>query len=108
MNQPIPIQTGTGNVFADLDLDNPEELLVKAELARQISNIITQQMTQSEAAEILGIDPAQILALIKGQLAIFSTARLFNFLNALGLDVEIVVKSKPELRSKAKTWVVYP
>jgi predicted XRE-type DNA-binding protein len=41
-------------VFGDLDLENSDELLVKAELARKISSIITkQQMTQAEAAELL-------------------------------------------------------
>jgi len=35
------ITPSSGNVFADLGLPNPEERLAKAELARQINNIIT-------------------------------------------------------------------
>lgn len=47
----------SGNVFADLGLPNPEELLAKAEITRQINKLIKQQnMTQKEAAELLGID----------------------------------------------------
>lgn len=109
MNQEIRVQASSGNIFADLGLENPDELLVKAELARKISKIITQQkMSQAEAAELLGVDQPKISALINGKLSGFSTVRLFRFLNALGRDVEIVVKNKPQSRSQAQTRVVTP
>ena len=41
---------------------------------------------------------------MKGKLSGFSTERLFRFLNALGCDVEIVVKNK-QSNSEAKTKV---
>lgn len=107
MSQEIRVQASSGNVFADLGLENSDELLVKAELARKISSIITkQQMTQAEAAELLGIDQPKVSALINGKLSGFSTVRLFRFLNALGRDVEIVVKTKSKSRSHARTRVV--
>lgn len=107
MTQEIKVQVSSGNVFADLGLENSDELLVKAELARTISSIITKQhITQAEAAELLGIDQPKISALINGKLSGFSTVRLFRFLNALGRDVEIVVKAKPKSRSQAQTRVV--
>jgi predicted XRE-type DNA-binding protein len=107
MTQEIRVQASSGNVFADLGLENSDELLVKAELARKSSSIITQQhMTQAEAAELLGIDQPKVSALINGKLSGFSTVRLFRFLNALGRDVEIVVKTKPKSRSQARTRVV--
>ncbi|MEB3177505.1 MAG: helix-turn-helix transcriptional regulator [Nostocaceae cyanobacterium] len=106
MTEEISVQTSSGNVFADLGLANPDELLVKAELARQINQIITKQsMTQAEAAEILGVDQPKISALMNGKLSGFSTERLFRFLNALGCDVEIVVKAKPQSRKQAQTKV---
>lgn len=105
MTEEIGVQASSGNVFTDVGLDNADELMVKAELARRISNIImVQQMTQIEAAEALGIDQPKISALINGKLAGFSTARLFRFLNALGRDVEIVVK--PKSNAQAQTRVV--
>ncbi len=42
MTQEIRVQASDGNVFADLGLENSDELLVKAELVRKISNIIDQ------------------------------------------------------------------
>lgn len=105
MTQGVGVQASSGNVFADLSLENADELLVKAELSRQINRIITKQhMTQSEVAEVLGLDQPKIFELINGRLASFSTARLFCFLNALGSDVEIVVK--PKSHALAQTRVV--
>jgi len=105
MTEPIEVQSGSSNIFADLGLENPDELLVKAELARKIGGIVTsQKMTQAEAAELLGIDQPKVSALINGKLSGFSTARLFRFLNALGRDVEIVVK--PKALTQAQTRVV--
>ncbi|BAZ85473.1 helix-turn-helix domain-containing protein [Dolichospermum compactum] len=101
----IEIKTSSGNVFADLDLPNPEEMLVKAELARKISNaIIARHITQAEAAELLGIDQPKVSALMRGRLAGFSLERMFRFLNTLGIDVEITVK--PKLRDNARITVV--
>jgi len=107
MPEEIEVKASSGNVFTDLGLENSDELLVKAELARKISMMITQQeMTQVEAAELLGIDQPKVSALINGKLSGFSIERLFRFLNTLGSDVEIVVKTKPGSRSKAQTRVV--
>lgn len=101
------VQISTGNVFADLDLPNPEELLVKSELARQISKTIkSHNLTQVQAAEILGIDQPKVSALVRGKLSGFSIDRLIEYLNALDNDVEIVVKQKPENREYARTTVV--
>ncbi|WP_019503220.1 helix-turn-helix domain-containing protein [Pleurocapsa sp. PCC 7319] len=107
MSDDIRVQPSSGNVFADLNLANPEERLIKAELARRISGIISQKgLTQIEAAELLDIDQPKVSALTRGKLDGFSTTRLFRFLNALGNDIEIVVKPKPENRSMAKITVV--
>lgn len=85
-----------GNVFADLGLDDPELALAKADLTIKISEIIEANgLTQAAAAQVLGIDQPKVSALLRGRLTGFSMDRLFNFLNALGRDVEIVVKDRP-------------
>lgn len=107
MSEKIQVKSSIGNVFADLGLANSEELLIKAELVRQISELITaRNLTQIEAAKILGIDQPKISALLRGKLSGFSTDRLFRFLNALGSDVEIRVIIKPESDSQAQTRVI--
>ena len=102
MKEEIEIYHGSGNVFADLELPDAEEMQVKAELARQILSIITKRhLTQAMAAETLGIDQPKVSALMRGRLRGFSMERLFHFLNALGRDVQIVVKAKPRSRQQA-------
>jgi predicted XRE-type DNA-binding protein len=89
----VMIEESSGNVFADLGLKNPEKLLAKAELAQRICDIIAERkLTQVRAARLLGIDQPKVSALMRGKLDGFSTDRLFRFLNALGSDVEIVVR----------------
>jgi predicted XRE-type DNA-binding protein len=98
MAQKIDIKTSNGNVFADLDLPNPDELLVKADLARKLTNSIqARNMTQAKAAELLGIDQPKVSALIRGRLTGFSLERLFRYLNTFDIDIEIIVKPKSKI-----------
>ena len=106
MKEEIEVYRGSGNVFADLELPDAEEMLVKAELVRQIYEVIRKRrLTQIKAAEILGIDQPKVSALLRGKLAGFSLERLFHFLNALGKDVQIVVKPIPRSRQQGKLKV---
>jgi predicted XRE-type DNA-binding protein len=89
------VTPSSGNVFADLGFENPEEMLLKAELVRQISKSIKEkELNQDRAAEILGIDQATLSDLVRGRFSGYSLERLFKYLNALGKDLEIVVKPK--------------
>ena len=91
------VTTGSGNVYADLGYENPEEMLLKAQLVRLLSQAIKAKgLNQYQAAEILGIDQPKVSALVRGQFRGYSLERLFRFLNAFDLDVEVSVKSKPE------------
>ncbi len=101
------IKKSSGNVFADLDLPEPETALAKAELARRINAIIRERgLKQAEAARILGIDQAKVSALSCGRLAGFSTERLFRFLNALGRDIQIVIRAKSTSRKRGHVRVM--
>lgn len=99
MSKKIQVEEGSGNVFADIGLPNPEERLAKADLAIRISEAIrARRLTQTRAAHILKIDQPKISRLLRGQLSGFSTERLMHFLTLLGRDVEIIVK--PASRSR--------
>ena len=101
------VTVGSGNIFADLGLPNPEERLVKSQLARQIYlRIAERNLNQAEAATILGIDQPKVSNLINGKLTAFSIDRLFRFLNALDCDVEISVKTKSSEQPTAKIVVL--
>jgi predicted XRE-type DNA-binding protein len=99
------VHRSSGNVFADLNIPNPDEYLAKSELAVEIFKIIKRRrLTQAAAGEILGINQPKVSALLNGRLDGFSTDRLFRFLNALGCDVRITV-SPPRPRTRGKVRV---
>src|SRR6476469_3942811 len=54
--------------------------------------IAERKLSQVRAAKLLGIDQPKVSALLRGKLDGFSIDRLFRFLNALGRDVEIVIR----------------
>ena len=89
----VAVEQSSGNVFADLGLENPEELLAKAALVQRICDAIAERnLTQTKTTSLLGIDQPKISALMRGKLDGFSIDRLFRFLNALGRDDEIVIR----------------
>ncbi len=93
MIENFEIEESSGNVFADLGVPSPEEALAKAQLASRICDIIRErQLTQVEAAKVLGINQPKVSALMRGKLDGFSLDRLFRFLNALDQNVEIMIK----------------
>ena len=91
------VTPSSGNVFADLGFENPDEMLLKAELVRQISKAIKEKgLNQYQAAEVLGIDQPKVSSLVRGRFSGYSLERLFKYLNVLGKDLEIVVKPKTQ------------
>src|SRR6267378_562886 len=107
MSKKIQVEEGSGNVFADIGLPNPEERLAKADLAIRISEVLrARRFTQSQAARMLKIDQPKISRLLRGQLAGFSTERLMHFLILLGRDVEIAIKRAPRSRRLGRVRVV--
>ena len=107
MSKKIQVEEGSGNVFADIGLPNPEERLAKADLAIRISEVLrARRFTQGQAARTLKIDQPKISRLLRGQLSGFSTERLMHFLTLLGRDVEITVRPAPRSRRQGRLRVV--
>ena len=101
------IQESSGNVFADLGFPSAEREQLKAKLMLEIYRAIKdRELTQVEAGEILGIQQPHVSALMNGRSGNYSLGRLFEFLNALGRDVEIAVRPKAPTAADAHTSVV--
>lgn len=78
--RPVPVEDGTGNVFADLGIPEPEKHLVKARLTLQIYRILQDRgMTQTQAAKALGIQQPHVSLLMKNRPGTFSVGRLLEF-----------------------------
>lgn len=90
----------SGNVFADLGLEQSEELLARAKLLNDVSTLIkNSELSQKEVAERLGITQPKVSMLVSGRLSAFSADTLIHYLSILGCEVQIRVK-KPRSRSR--------
>jgi predicted XRE-type DNA-binding protein len=91
----IDYEASTGNVYADLGFSDAGEMLAKARIVAQIGRVLqARKLSQVQAAELLGIDQPKVSALLRGHFKGYSQERLIGFLTKLGMDVEIVVRSK--------------
>lgn len=101
-------EIGSTNVFADLDMPDAKEKLVKAELAFKINQILKKKkLKQAKAAEILNTDQSKISLLNRGRLSSFSIERLVRYLNLLDQDVDIVIKKAKSRKHHGNFRVVY-
>jgi predicted XRE-type DNA-binding protein len=78
------VHDSTGNVFEDMGMQDAEERLAKADLARVVRKTIRDRgLTQTEAADLLGVKQPDVSDLVRGKLPRFSIERLERFLIAL-------------------------
>lgn len=95
MGRKLKVTRGSGNVFADLGFDKAEaeNLKLRAELMMRIEEFYRKSgMTQSEAAEALGLTQPRLNALLKGKIGLFSLDALVNVASRAGLNVRLVVR----------------
>ena len=92
------ITKSSGNVFADLGLENSKELLAKSTLARAIREIIKQRkLTQTKAAELLDTHQTQVSRLNSGAgIDSMSFDLLMNWLMRLDRNITVTVKKTPK------------
>ncbi len=90
--QKIEFENSSGNVFADLGLDEADELYTRAALGAQVVTLLKEEgYTQAEASRLLGIKQPEVSALMCAKFHRFSQERLIGFLNKLNLKVTIQI-----------------
>jgi predicted XRE-type DNA-binding protein len=83
------------NVFADLGLEDHEEMRVRSDLMSEVVRVIIGKgLSQKEIAAILGISEPKVSALMSGKINDFSNDTLMKYLALLGCKVEIRVTSQ--------------
>ena len=94
MGESAEYTESSGNVFADLGFDEPEEELAKAEILIQLADaVVARGLTRARAAKVFAISQSEVLALLSGNEG-FSLERLIRLLLMLDKDVSIVVEPK--------------
>lgn len=96
MSDDIEIVRGSGNVFRDLGLENPELRQLKALLAGQIVRVLEErQLSVRRAHEMTGIAAADFSRIRQVKLERFTVDRLMAALSRLGQEVEVSVRVHP-------------
>ncbi|PTA66929.1 helix-turn-helix domain-containing protein [Deinococcus arcticus] len=91
----IEFEKSSGNIFADLGLDNPGESLIQADLALAIAREVRERAwTQAQAAAVMGVSQSDVSNIVRGKLKGFSIERLTRLLGFLDCEVEVVVRSR--------------
>ena len=101
MSKLSKFEKGSGNIFADLGLENADELLLKAGIVSETARLMKQKkLTQAKAATLTGTAQPDLSNLLRGKFRGFSIERLMLMLTAFGRDVDVVVRPAPRSRKQ--------
>jgi predicted XRE-type DNA-binding protein len=101
MNKKIMISED--NIFADLELENSEEMRARSDLLSELVHVIRKSgLPNKDIAAILEISQPKVSALMSGKINDFSTDTLMQYLAKLGSIVEIRVQHVGRLSKSVK------
>jgi predicted XRE-type DNA-binding protein len=97
----VRVNRGSGNVFADLNMPNADELLAKAKLVVVLAaSIEAENLTQVAIAKRLGLTQPKVSLLLQGHTEGFTLDKIMYLLRRMKKNVDITIsKASP----KAKT-----
>jgi predicted XRE-type DNA-binding protein len=78
------IEEGSGNVFADLELEDANELFARAQIGFRVYKILqARKFNQRGLSKLLQIARPETSHLMNGHFSRFTTDKLLDFLNRL-------------------------
>ena len=86
-------EVGSGNIYADIGLPNPEERLAKARLMHLITHEIERRgLTQKDAANLIGATQPDVSNITRGRGRTYSLEMLMSILHRLGIETCIIAQ----------------
>jgi predicted XRE-type DNA-binding protein len=86
-------EEGSGNVFADLGLEDADELYARAQLGFDVQKLLwARNLKQREIASLVGIKQPEVSHLMNGHFSRFTTDKLLEFLTRLDQTVSIRIR----------------
>ena len=87
-------EEGSGNVFADLELEDSDELFARARIGFHVYQILkNKKLPQRDIASLLGIKQPEVSHLMNGHFSRFTTDKLLDFLKRL--DRKVTIRISP-------------
>jgi len=100
---PTEIEEGSGNVFADIGIPDPETHELKVQLSLIIEDEMERRgLSQRAAATLMGVTQADVSHIIRGRLRGYSLERLIRCARALGVAVTLHPSVEPLVRAEAR------
>lgn len=97
MKNDLPVKRSSGNVFTDLGFPDSETQLLKSQIVSAVANLIREQgLTQTAAAQKMGLKQPDVSRLLDGRTDGFSLERLLGLLVMLGHRVTIEAEAANE------------
>jgi predicted XRE-type DNA-binding protein len=99
----IEVVRGSGNVFRDLNVPNPDLEQLRAILAARIIEVLNRKkLTLRSAQELTGFAAADFSRIRQAKIARFTIDRLMSILNRLDQEVEVSVSVHPRAKRKSR------
>ncbi|MDZ8239307.1 MAG: XRE family transcriptional regulator [Nostoc sp. ChiQUE01a] len=99
-------EESSGNVFADLGLEDEEELFTRGKIGIQVLRLLKQRnLKQREISELLGIPQPEVSRLMKGEFQRFSEGKLLIFLKRLDTEITLHLRYRHASGESAETVI---
>lgn len=105
----LEIVRGSDNPFRDVGLPDADTELMKADLATAIVRILRERnLTGARAAELAGVNEADISRIRRASLDRFTIDRLVKILNSVDRQIEVVITLRPRGRKSERRPTAHP
>lgn len=105
-NQTIQFEKSSGNIFADLGLEDAEGLFTRSQIGFFVFKILeSKKLKQREIARILGIAQPDVSHLMNGHFSRFTTEKLLDFLKRL--DQKVIIQVSPRYKDEPYQQVIF-
>src|ERR1700690_2018547 len=102
----IEFEESSGNIFADLGLEDSDELLARAKIGVFVLKILKdKKLKQREIADVLGIAQPDVSHLMNGHFSRFTTDKLLDFLKRL--DRKVTIEVSPHHKGEPYRQVIF-
>ncbi|MGK7920139.1 MAG: helix-turn-helix domain-containing protein [Trichodesmium sp.] len=90
MRQEQIFEESSGNVFADLGLEDADELFTRGKIGIQVIRLLKKRhLKQDKISEILNIYPSEVSDLMNREFQKFSEGKLLDFLKRLDIKITL-------------------
>ena len=105
-NPKIEFEESSGNIYANLGLEDAEELDTRAQIGYHVFTLVNKKnLKQREIAYLLDIKQTEVSHLMNGHFSRFSTDKLLDFLKRL--DQKVTIRISPHKEGEPYQQVAY-